>query len=97
MSALFISHDLSVIAHLCDRVLVMKNGRIVEEGHPESLFATPEHPYTQQLVASALGLHGSAAGAAGSADASTPDEPDGPSVTAHTTDVLTHAHSEVPA
>ena len=97
VSALFISHDLSVIAHLCDRVLVMKDGRIVEEGHPESLFSTPEHPYTQQLVASALGLHGSAAGAAGSADASTPDEPDGPSVTAHTTDVLTHAHSEVPA
>jgi peptide/nickel transport system ATP-binding protein len=63
VSALFISHDLSVIAHLCDRVLVMKDGRIVEEGHPESLFADPQQPYTQLLVGSALGLHGSAVAA----------------------------------
>ncbi|MFI6813979.1 dipeptide ABC transporter ATP-binding protein [Nonomuraea sp. NPDC050328] len=48
---LFISHDLGVVHHVADRVLVMKDGRIVEEGEVEEVFTRPAHPYTQALVA----------------------------------------------
>ncbi len=49
---LFITHDLSVVRHLCDRVLVMHRGEIVEAGEVQTLFAAPRHPYTQALLAS---------------------------------------------
>lgn len=52
LSYLFISHDLGVIHHLSDRVLVMKDGRIVEQGDAEQIFRHPTHPYTQELVGS---------------------------------------------
>jgi len=52
LSYLFISHDLSVVRHLCDRILVMFQGKIVEEGSTEAIFEDPKHPYTQQLLAS---------------------------------------------
>ena len=48
---LFITHDLSVVRHLCDRVLVMHQGEIVEFGEVESIFSAPTHPYTQRLLA----------------------------------------------
>ncbi|MCG5218629.1 ABC transporter ATP-binding protein [Streptosporangium soli] len=48
---LFISHDLGVVHHLSDRVLVMKDGRAVEEGNVDDVFLLPRHPYTRALVA----------------------------------------------
>ena len=50
LTYLFISHDLSVIRHLCDEVAVMYLGRIVEKGPVEQVFADPQHPYTQALL-----------------------------------------------
>ncbi|MDA4123334.1 MAG: ABC transporter ATP-binding protein [Thaumarchaeota archaeon] len=51
MSVLFISHDMGVIAEICDRVGVMYAGNIVEVATVEELFANPKHPYTQGLLA----------------------------------------------
>ncbi|MGW6173622.1 dipeptide ABC transporter ATP-binding protein [Arthrobacter sp. NPDC055138] len=52
LSYLFISHDLGVIHHMSDRVLVMKDGRAVEQGSAEEVFNRPRHPYTRELLAS---------------------------------------------
>ncbi len=49
---LFISHDLSVVRHLCSRVLVMYRGEIVEQGPIDDVFANPQHPHTQALLSS---------------------------------------------
>lgn len=53
LSYLFISHDLAVVQHVCDQVIVLYQGEIVERGTPQKLFSTPEHPYTQALVKAA--------------------------------------------
>jgi peptide/nickel transport system ATP-binding protein len=49
---LFISHDLSVVRHLCSRVLVMYRGEIVEQGPVETVFTDPQHPHTRALLSS---------------------------------------------
>jgi oligopeptide/dipeptide ABC transporter ATP-binding protein len=50
LTLLFISHDLSIVSHLCDRVAVMYLGQIVEMGATQNIFGNPQHPYTQALI-----------------------------------------------
>ncbi len=50
MSMLFISHDLSIVRHICDRVLVLYKGEIVEMGDAESIYTNPQHTYTKKLL-----------------------------------------------
>lgn len=56
MALLLITHDLGVVAEVCETVHVMYAGRIVESGPAEALFASPEHPYTQGLLAATLSI-----------------------------------------
>jgi peptide/nickel transport system ATP-binding protein len=51
LTYLFISHDLGVVQHISDRVVIMYLGRVVESGPTPELFAAPNHPYTQALLA----------------------------------------------
>ncbi|NEI74842.1 ATP-binding cassette domain-containing protein [Rhizobium lusitanum] len=50
LAVIFVSHDLAVIAQVSDHIIVMRNGQIVEQGHPERVLLQPEHPYTRGLV-----------------------------------------------
>ncbi|RKO60844.1 ABC transporter ATP-binding protein [Caldibacillus debilis] len=51
LSYLFISHDLGIIRHMCDRIGIMYRGRLVEEGTGEDIYTNPQHIYTKRLIA----------------------------------------------
>lgn len=55
LGILFITHDLRVASQICDRVLVMRAGEIVEQGDIQDVFFNPQHAYTQKLLAAAPG------------------------------------------
>ena len=57
LSLILITHDLSVIAETCDRVMVMYAGRVAEEGPVDEVFRRPRHPYTQKLMAAFPNIH----------------------------------------
>jgi peptide/nickel transport system ATP-binding protein len=59
MALILITHDLGVVAQLCDEVVVMYGGKIVERAPIDALFATPQHPYTIGLLGSLPGVPGS--------------------------------------
>lgn len=52
-AVLFVTHDLGIVAHYCNRVVVMLGGEVVEDADTQALFSHPRDPYTQQLIASA--------------------------------------------
>lgn len=56
LTYLFIAHDLAVVEYFCDKVAVMKEGKIVEEGHSREIFSAPKHHYTKLLLSSILPL-----------------------------------------
>jgi microcin C transport system ATP-binding protein len=56
LTYLFISHDLKVVAALASRVIVMRNGKVVEEGPAQQLFSNPKSDYTRALFAAAFNL-----------------------------------------
>ena len=56
MAAVFVSHDLALVSGLCSHLLVMRQGRVVEEGPPDRLVSAPCHPYTCRLISSVLEL-----------------------------------------
>jgi ABC-type glutathione transport system ATPase component len=62
LTLVLVSHDLSVVRHVCDRVAVMQRGELVEVAPTEQLFAAPQHPYTQSLLAAVPDLRQALAG-----------------------------------
>jgi peptide/nickel transport system ATP-binding protein len=63
LTLVFVSHDLSVVRHVCDRVAVMCAGEVVELGSTEQIYADPQHPYTQKLLLAAPSMRRALQGA----------------------------------
>src|SRR3546814_9303429 len=60
LAVILVTHNMGVVAEICDRVAVMYNGEIVEQADADSLFASPRHPYTEGLLRSRSEEHTSA-------------------------------------
>jgi ABC-type dipeptide/oligopeptide/nickel transport system ATPase component len=58
LTLVFISHDLAVVGQICDHVMVMRSGKVVEEGPVQTVFNEPSHPYTQALLNAAAAIEG---------------------------------------
>jgi microcin C transport system ATP-binding protein len=56
LAYMFISHDLRVVRALADEVIVLKDGKVMEQGQAEQIFEQPQHPYTKALMAAAFQL-----------------------------------------
>jgi ABC-type microcin C transport system duplicated ATPase subunit YejF len=56
LAYLFISHDLKVIRALSDHIIVMRQGKVVEQGDADTIFDNPTHPYTRALMSAAFDL-----------------------------------------
>lgn len=56
LAVVFISHELPIVRHLCDRILVMNHGKIIEEGMADQIFKAPKHSFTQELLNTSLFL-----------------------------------------
>ena len=54
LSMLFISHDLAVVRYLCDRIMVMRSGNLLETGETETVWHQPQHDYTASLLSASL-------------------------------------------
>ena len=50
LTYIFISHDIDVVYQMCDRIMVMKDGHVIESGETEELFSDPKEAYTRQLI-----------------------------------------------
>ena len=75
LTLIFVSHDLSVVRHVCDRVAVMRQGEIVETAPAEKLFSEPSHEYTKSLVAAIPNMGAALAQASASTRSSPSDRP----------------------
>ena len=62
LTLVFVSHDLSVVRHVCDRVAVMHEGQVVESGPTAQVYDDPQHAYTQRLVAAVPSVRRALAG-----------------------------------
>ena len=78
LTLVFVSHDLSVVRHVCDTVAVMSRGEIVETGPIDQVYDAPAHPYSRQLVAAAPRLQAALAGRTAAVLAAVPRDDDRP-------------------
>ena len=77
LTLVFVSHDLSVVRHVCDRVAVVHDGQIVETGPTEQLYDDPQHPYTRTLINAVPTLEKALAGVTAADLAAKPDPQEG--------------------